>query len=272
MNFKRAIVSIVLVLLVSSISIAAGNVGEKAPRISTRQWMNTSHPEPARLQGRVYALEFWATWCPPCVKNIPHIEKIYKKYKPKGLEFIALSADRSAAPLARFMKQKNITYPVALDKGTSDAFGIRYYPTVVIVNTEGKVAWRGNPADPAMEKHLALELKKAAPPIIKGVELGQFKSMKDGFWPGSGFAKTYDKVASYLTGKDKKAAVAKRIIQAIDSKIASQIQQAKLAEKNNPQKALNIYSELITDYPGLKMVEAARQNRSQLAQNLNINN
>ncbi len=71
----------------------------------------------AEYKGKVVILDFWATWCPPCVKEIPHFNELAKDYKDKGLEVLGVSVDRDGIVAVDKFKQNNeINYPIVFSK------------------------------------------------------------------------------------------------------------------------------------------------------------
>jgi peroxiredoxin len=68
------------------------------------------------LRGKIVLLNFWATWCPPCWKEMPDLEALYSRFKDQGLVVLAIS-DEDAAKVSPFLAERNITYPVLLDLG-----------------------------------------------------------------------------------------------------------------------------------------------------------
>ena len=111
------------------------------------------------LQDRVYVVEFWATWCAPCRENIPHLIKLADKYRESGVLFIALSADKSADTVRKFVRKKGINYNVAIDNGSADWFEITGYPTAFVVNHKGKVIWQGMPREHKFEQAIDKAVK-----------------------------------------------------------------------------------------------------------------
>ena len=87
-------------------------------------------------KGGVVFVDFWATWCPPCVAEIPHFVNLQKKYKKKGFKIIGISVDKNISPVLKFMKDKKINYPIIM--GTPEIikkFGeIRSIPTTFILD------------------------------------------------------------------------------------------------------------------------------------------
>lgn len=96
--------------------------------------------------GKPMIVEFWATWCPPCRKSIPHLNEIYKKYKDKGLSIIGIS-DEDKAVIEKFTQTTPMDYTVAIDKDDafSKPFGIKGIPHAFLVDKTGKITWAGHP-------------------------------------------------------------------------------------------------------------------------------
>jgi thiol-disulfide isomerase/thioredoxin len=97
------------------------------------------------LKGKPAIVEFWATWCPPCRKSIPHLNEISKKYKDKGLVVIGIS-NEDQKTVETFRKSTPMEYHVALDsKGLGKKFGVSGIPHAFVVGKDGKVLWEGHP-------------------------------------------------------------------------------------------------------------------------------
>jgi thiol-disulfide isomerase/thioredoxin len=95
-------------------------------------------------QGKVLVINFWATWCPPCLKEMPAFEALHTEYEKKGLQFIGIALD-DADPVKEFIAIKKITYPILLgeDQGTKLAHDlgniVNTVPFTVIVDKKGLI-------------------------------------------------------------------------------------------------------------------------------------
>jgi len=95
--------------------------------------------------GKVILLNFWATWCPPCRIEIPHLMKLYAKYQDRGLEIIGISLDAGGEEIVkRFVERYQINYAILLgdEKITLDYGGILGIPTSFIIDRQGRIRQR----------------------------------------------------------------------------------------------------------------------------------
>lgn len=111
--------------------------------------------EPVTISpGKVYVVEFWATWCPPCSRSIPHLSKLQAKYQDR-VTFVGVSQEKPGV-VKTFVGDQgdNMAYTVAVDvagavgKGYMWAFGQGGIPTAFVVDANGKVVWHGHPMSP----------------------------------------------------------------------------------------------------------------------------
>jgi Trypsin-like serine proteases, typically periplasmic, contain C-terminal PDZ domain len=90
------------------------------------------------FQGKTIVLNFFATWCPPCVEEIPFFIKVYNSYKNRNVQFIGISLDSDLNALKNFISEKGINYPVIIDDGkVSNIWGINAIPTTFILDRNG---------------------------------------------------------------------------------------------------------------------------------------
>jgi peroxiredoxin len=102
----------------------------------------------ADFKGKVVFLNFWATWCKPCEEEMPGMERLYQKYKDKGLVVLAISedADSAAGAVATFVKKHSLTFPVGLDPKMTVAasYGVWALPSTFIIDRQGNRAHFAN--------------------------------------------------------------------------------------------------------------------------------
>jgi len=95
------------------------------------------------LRGRVVVLNFFATWCGPCRREIPELVRLYEKFRDKGLEIIGVLLDQEGeAVLKPFVRQYRITYPIVLGtrKVALDYGGIKEIPTTFFIDRNGRIS------------------------------------------------------------------------------------------------------------------------------------
>lgn len=116
-------------------------VGKPMPKLGSLDYLKAK-PD---LAGKPAIIEFWATWCPPCRKSIPHLNELYKTYGPKGLQIVGIT-DEPNQVIRAFVKTLPIDYPVASSRQDASAsFGVSGIPHAFLVNKEGIIVWEGHP-------------------------------------------------------------------------------------------------------------------------------
>ena len=98
----------------------------------------------AKMKGKVVLIDFWATWCGPCIAELPNVKKTYNKLNQKGFEIIGISLDSNENSLKRFLKKENMPWPQFFDgKGWNNElakkYGIRSIPAMWLVDQEGNL-------------------------------------------------------------------------------------------------------------------------------------
>ena len=96
-----------------------------------------------RQQGPVL-LDFWATWCKPCLAALPELEALHRRFAPRGLTVIGVSVDgpRNFPKVRPFAQRLGLSFPIALDEDGSlqQRFQVRAVPTSVLISAEGRIA------------------------------------------------------------------------------------------------------------------------------------
>jgi cytochrome c biogenesis protein CcmG/thiol:disulfide interchange protein DsbE len=99
----------------------------------------------AKRKGKIFIVHFWATWCPPCVEEIPALSRFWDKYRTReDVELYAISVDKDWKTIDDFMAKNPSTIPLFHDPGAATAkrFGTTQYPETYIINDKGRVLFR----------------------------------------------------------------------------------------------------------------------------------
>ncbi len=156
---KSAKVFCVVLVLTMSASVLAETlrVGSRAPSLRPTKWVKGSPFDPASRGQGVSVVEFWATWCGPCLESIPHLTDIQERYGAKGVKIVGLTVEdpsNSLEVVQAFVEKQGekISYSIAYDAadGTMqeaymEAAEQNGIPTAFVIDKTGHIAWIGNP-------------------------------------------------------------------------------------------------------------------------------
>lgn len=95
----------------------------------------------SELKGKKVILNFWATWCPYCVEEMPDLNKLYQKYREDNFVLYAINVGEGKSKVVNFVEENNLTMPVLFDSTTqvSSAYGIRSFPVTIAIDEEGAI-------------------------------------------------------------------------------------------------------------------------------------
>jgi peroxiredoxin len=118
----------------------------------------------SKYKGKVVLVDFWATWCPPCVAELPELLKAYNKYHDKGFEIVGISLDEEKSKLEQFVKQKKVPWPQFFDgkrweNKLAVKYGVDQTPTGYLLDREGKIIAKLSSAED-LDAEIARALKK----------------------------------------------------------------------------------------------------------------
>ena len=138
---------LMLALCVTTLSMLAPNpaqaleAGDRAPEFALPSLDGKGTVSLAEYQGKLVYLDFWASWCAPCLKAIPEIEAMRKQLASSGFQVVAVNLDQNTKKALRFLEKNPIGYPSASDpKGRlPKQFGVDTMPTSYLIDGEGVI-------------------------------------------------------------------------------------------------------------------------------------
>ena len=124
----------------TSTAEAAGVTAQIAPDFTFTDLVTGKTTKLSDLRDKPVYLNFWATWCPPCVKELPHIQAKYEQYKD-SFHFLAISVDSEQEAPAQFISSKGYTFTVGYgnEREISRAYNIEAIPASYIIGTDGTI-------------------------------------------------------------------------------------------------------------------------------------
>ena len=147
-------------------------VGEKAEDFTTKTMSGKQIQLHKDFKGKLVLLDFWATWCPPCIGEIPHLREANKKYGEKGLVIVGITLDGSkniaTEKVSAFTKKKEMPWAQVYDDAREIAmtYQIQFIPTPFLIDGDsGKIiatkeSLMGATLDKTLNKHVAAKMKE----------------------------------------------------------------------------------------------------------------
>jgi peroxiredoxin len=118
-----------------------GKIGSEAPVFKVKDARDNEITLTDLCKNKRYILiDFWASWCVPCRREIPNLKKEYSLYATKGLEIISISIDQQKSDWEKALKEENLQWPNFLDvTGIADLYGVRLIPTMYLISADGTI-------------------------------------------------------------------------------------------------------------------------------------
>jgi peroxiredoxin len=152
---------------------ASIEAGSKAPEIKLEDIANVPK-ELKQYQGKTVLLNFWATWCAPCVAEMPALERLYQKFKSRGLEIVSVSCDSpdTLEQLKSFVSSKGISFPVLHDPEieTPSLYGVTGFPESFFISPTGNFLAFDDPSTGQTSVRITADRPWDSPAFIKNVE------------------------------------------------------------------------------------------------------
>jgi thiol-disulfide isomerase/thioredoxin len=150
----------------ASFARAEVKVGDK-PTLEFKSANGGTAESLAKYKGKIIVVDFWATWCGPCMAEADHMVKLNSTYAPRGLQFIGVSLDKDVQAMLTVSKQKAFNWPQYCDgttSATSGQWGVDSIPRTFIIGPDGSLLWTGHPAQ--IDQALAAAFKDHPPRLV----------------------------------------------------------------------------------------------------------
>ena len=124
-------------MISAGVAAAALKEGDGLPALQAAQFEGAL-PD---LGGKVVLLDFWASWCGPCKKSFPELEKLYESYRDRGFVVLGVSVDEDGAAMRKFLEGHAVSFPIVRDKEQSlvGVAGVESMPTSFLIDRSGKI-------------------------------------------------------------------------------------------------------------------------------------
>ena len=143
-------IAIIVQIFATSVIAQESLIGQAAPELSIEKFLQAPEGEKSlsALNGKVVVLEFWATWCAPCVAAIPHLNQLNEEFRDKPVQFISVTREDEDV-VAPFLKKKEMKSWIGLDTDRSvlKAYGIRSIPQTFVIDKKGIIAASLHPTE-----------------------------------------------------------------------------------------------------------------------------
>lgn len=152
------------IIFISLFSVSVLFAGQKISDFKLKD-INNRLQSYSKVNGeKLTIIDFWATWCKPCIQAIPKLNKIYKDYKDRGVEVIGINTDspRNAAKVKPFAKTYKIEYTILRDPNSEIAseLNVSAFPTLYIINSQNEIVFSHIGFRPGDENTIIAELER----------------------------------------------------------------------------------------------------------------
>ena len=147
-------------LLVSAMGMAATTQAATAPDFTLKA-RDGNNLRLAEQRGDIMLINFWASWCGPCIQEMPQLDKLAQKYQPLGVQVWGVNVENDPSAANAYLNKVNVEFPILfdLDNSVSKAYRVEAMPTTVILDKNGTVRSVHRGYKPGFEKKYEDEIK-----------------------------------------------------------------------------------------------------------------
>ena len=168
MTTRKLVAPFLVLFALAPVALATVAVGDK-PKLDFKSTDGTA-VSTDKLKGKIVVVDFWATWCGPCMEMADEMVALNKQYGAKGLQMVGISLDQNRAALDKIVKEKGFAWPQYFDgKGWDNAvwkqWGESGIPFTVLLSPDGAVLWKGHPAS-GLKQQIDKAFKEHPPQLV----------------------------------------------------------------------------------------------------------
>lgn len=146
-------------------------VGAEAPTFNAMDFKG-NQIDLSKYRGNIVILDFWATWCDPCLEAFPKVKNMYNKFKDKGVQFIGINLDDDIENVRGFVKQEKVEWPQLFDgkrwKGVLPGlYRVNIIPTMFVIDRESKIRYMGSNLESATQVVMTLLSESKDVPLFR---------------------------------------------------------------------------------------------------------